>query len=62
MPKRDRSKTPPKPEHATYTLKKMERAVWSAFTAKCAQDGREVKWVMLKMIRSYANGEIRLEA
>lgn len=53
---------PVQPEHSTYTLKKMDRSMWSAFTAKCAKDGREVKWVMLKMITQYANGDIRIEA
>lgn len=62
MAKKPAKKKPVTPEHSTYTLKKLDRKLWSAFTAKCATDGREVKWVMLKMIGQYANGELRLEA
>jgi hypothetical protein len=50
------------PEYSTYTLKKMDRSMWSAFTAKCKKDGREVKYVMLKMITTYANGEFQIQS
>ena len=50
------------PEYSTYTLKQLDRTLWSGFTAKCTKDGRKVKFVMLKMITAYANGEFRIEA
>lgn len=50
------------PEYSTYTLKQLDRPLWSSFTAKCTKDGRKVKYVMLKMITAYANGEFRIEA
>lgn len=63
MPTKAKKKLPPsKPEFSTYTLKQLDRALWSGFTAKCTKDGRKVKFVMLKMITAYANGEFRIEA
>lgn len=66
MAKTPKPKTKKKPNgtppFATYTLKQMDRTLWSSFTSKCQTDGREVKWVMLRMIRQYANGELRIDA
>lgn len=52
-----KSKTP---AESTYTMKHLDRAVWKSFTEKCEKDGRRVKFVMVKMITAYANGEFRI--
>jgi hypothetical protein len=63
MPSKARKKVAPaQPEYSTYTLKQLDRTLWSGFTEKCTKDGRKVKFVMLKMITAYANGEFRIEA
>ena len=62
MSKTRKKPASPEPEFATYTLKRMDRQMWRSFGARCEKDGRKLKFVMLKMITAYANGEFRIEA
>ncbi len=43
---------------ATYILRKFDDALWQKFKARAQGEGRGLRWIVLELIRMYADREV----